>query len=390
MSRAARTFVLCVLAALAEGYDLQSAGVAAPRFAPLFHLDPAHLTWVFGGNTFGLFVGAIAGGRLADQFGRRGVLIASLAAFGAFSIATAFAPDASLLIAMRFLTGLGLGGALPNIIALTAEAGQDAHAARRVTLVSSGMPFGGAVAGLVMATWPGIGWQAIFWIGGLLPLVLAVVMIKALPESQTFVRQDRIDARQALWGEGRSLTTLLLWLAFFFTLLVLYLMLNWLPSLLVTRGFTRPQATLAALSFTLGGGIGGLIIGSMAGIRWRGWLCAVTWLGMAAGMAWLASVGHDVTQAYVAAFVAGLFVIGGQFLLYGLSAEPYPPELRATGVGFAVGVGRLGSIAGPLFAGVLLTSGGDPRTVLLGLVPMILVATFAAVLVGRRKPASAG
>ncbi len=287
---------------------------------------------------------------------------------------------------MRFLTGLGLGGALPNIIAMTAEAAGEGKAATRVTLVSSAMPFGGAIAGGILALWPDLGWQSVFWIGGILPLLVAAVMLKALPESQDFARQDRIDAGRALWGEGRGLATLFLWVSFFFTLLVLYLMLNWLPSLLVARGFTRPQATLAALSFTLGGGIGGLIIGSLAAVRWRGWLCAVTWGGMAAGMAWLALVGHDVVHAYLAAFVAGLFVIGGQFLLYGLSAEPYPSNLRATGVGFAVGMGRLGSIAGPLFAGILLTAGRDPRTVLLGVVPMILIALVATVWVGRRKP----
>ena len=380
-------FFLCFLAALIEGYDLQAAGVTAPKFAPQFHFDPAALAWVFSANTFGLFLGAIIGGRLADTAGRRLVLITSLAVFGAFSLATAVSPDGAVFIALRFLTGLGLGGALPNFIAMTAEATTPENAARRVTLVSSAMPMGGAIAAALMVLAPAMDWRIVFWIGGLAPLFLAAAMLAALPESPAFQR-DRVDTvaiRQALAGEGRTRTTLLLWLAFFLNVLVLHLMLNWLPSLLVGKGFAKPEAVAVALAFTLGGAAGGLALGALARREGRLLTYILTWLGMAAGMAWLGLVQYNLTLAIAAGASAGFCVTGGLFLLYGLAAELYPAHLRGTGVGFAVGVGRLGSVAGPLFAGVLLVSGRTPGTVMLALVPMILIALAAVTPLVRRR-----
>ncbi len=383
-------FALCFLAALTEGYDLQSAGLTAPKFAPLFHLDPAHLSWVFSANTFGLFLGAIIGGRLADSVGRRGVLIASMITFGVFSIATALVHDSNALIAMRFLTGLGLGGALPNIIALTAESGRPQDAAMRVTMLSAAMPFGGTIAGGLLVAMPNLDWSVIFWIGGAIPILVARVMMIALPESQSFQSHRAAGTRVKLWealaGDGRLVTSILLWTSFFFTLLLLYLLLNWLPSLLVSKGFSKPEASMVSMAFTIGGGIGGVILGVVARMPMRWLLYVVTWLGMAAGMVWLALLGHDLLLGCTAGFIIGFFVIGGQFLLYGLSSHLYPSQMRGTGVGFAVGIGRLGSIAGPLFAGILLVAGRDAGTVMLAVVPMIFAALAAAVpLVIRRR-----
>lgn len=376
------TFALCFLAALAEGYDLQCAGLTAPKFAPVFHLDPAHLSWVFTANTIGLFLGAIAGGRIADGIGRRWLLTGSMAVFGLFSIASAMAPDSPALILMRFLTGLGLGGALPNIIALTAEASDPRTAATRVTMLSAAMPFGGGAAGGLLVAFPAIDWRVIFWVGGVAPLLTAAVMVFALPESPVFaVRRDpeKVNILKALSEDSRALATVLLWVSFFCTLLVLYLLLNWLPSLLVGKGFAKTEAAMVAMIFTLGGGLGGLCLGPLARRSVRRWLFCLTWLGMAGGMVWLSLVGHDVMMASLAGLILGFFVIGGQFLLYGLSSELYPDRMRGTGVGFAVGVGRLGSVAGPLLAGGLLVAGKSSATVMQAVVPLILLA-LAAVL----------
>jgi len=367
-------FPLGCLAALVEGYDLQSAGLTAPKFAPIFHLDPAHLSWVFTANTIGLFIGAVFGGRMADHIGRRAVLIASMLVFGVFSIATAVSPDSPSLIAMRFLTGLGLGGALPNLIALTAESSTPDRAATRVTLLSAAMPGGGDIASALLAFIPSLDWRVIFWLGGMAPIAIACVMWAVLPESPAFRHGDPADRTKtlaALTKEGRTATTLRLWAAFFLTLMVLYLLLNWLPVLLVSKGYSKPEAAMVALSFTVGGVLGSLIIGRLArqARRWRVYLA--TWIGMALSMGGLGLIGHTLPLGLLAGFCVGVFVNGGQFLLYGLSAEPYPAALRGTGVGFAVGVGRFGSIAGPLFAGWLLTSGKDAGTVLIGVVPLI-------------------
>ena len=380
-------FPLGCLAALCEGYDLQSAGLTAPKFAPLFHLDPAHLSWVFTANTIGLFIGAVAGGRIADTFGRRIVLIASMALFGVFSLATALSVDSQTLVVMRFLTGLGLGGALPNLIALTAESTAPETAATRVTLLSAAMPGGGGIASALLAFIPSLDWRTIFWIGGFAPIAVAAVMLMALPESPAFtgrVKTDRVATVTALTGNGRTATTLRLWAAFFLTLMVLYLLLNWLPVLLVSKGYSKPEAAMVALSFTIGGVLGSIVIGRLArrAKRWRVYLA--TWIGMALSMGGLGVISHNLPLGLLAGFGVGIFVNGGQFLLYGLSAEPYPAALRGTGVGFAVGVGRFGSIAGPLFAGWLLASGKDAGTVLTCIVPLILLALVAVLPLARR------
>jgi len=383
-------FPLGCLAALVEGYDLQSAGLTAPKFAPLFHLDPAHLSWVFTANTLGLFIGAIAGGRVADHIGRRVVLIASMLVFGVFSVATAVSPDSEALIAMRLLTGLGLGGALPNLIALTAESSPPNLAAMRVTLLSAAMPGGGGIASALLAFIPSLDWRVIFWIGGFAPIAIGAVMWALLPESPTFTHRPpsrRGHILAALTADGRTVTTLRLWAAFFLTLMVLYLLLNWLPVLLVSKGYSKPEAAMVALSFTAGGVLGSIGIGWLARRpkRWRVYLA--TWLGMALSMGGLGLIGHDLPLGLLAGFGVGIFVNGGQFLLYGLCAEPYPAALRGTGVGFAVGVGRFGSIAGPLLAGALLAAGKDAGTVLIGVVPLILLALVAVLPLSRREPA---
>lgn len=382
-------FPLGCLAALTEGYDLQSAGLAAPKFAPAFQLDPAHLSWVFTANTIGLFIGAVAGGRIADHAGRRVVLIASMFLFGVFSVATAVSPDSQTLILMRFLTGLGLGGALPNLIALTAESTTPDRAATRVTLLSAAMPAGGGIASALLAFVPSLDWRVIFWIGGLAPIAIGAVMTIILPESPAFMArtdEHRPNIRDALTGDGRTKTTLRLWAAFFLTLMVLYLLLNWLPVLLVSKGYSKPEAAMVALAFTVGGVLGSIAIGRLARRTPRWPVYLLVWVGMALSMGGLGLIGHTLPLGLLAGFCVGISVNGGQFLLYGLSAEPYPAALRGTGVGFAVGVGRFGSIAGPLFAGALLAAGKDAGTVLTGAVPLILLALVAVLPLTGRPP----
>ncbi len=380
-------FWLCCLAAMAEGYDLQSAGLTAPKFAPLFHLDPASLSWVFTANTLGLFLGAAAGGMLADRIGRRRVLIIAMLLFSVFSIATALSLDTPGLILTRFLTGLGLGGALPNLIALTAETSSPETASTRVTMLSAAMPLGGGAASLLLIAFPALDWRVIFWIGGLVPLLVGAAMLVLLPESPVFRRdRARADIAAALMGEGRAVPTVLLWLSFVFTLMVLYIQLNWLPSLLVARGFSKVQAVMVALAFTIGGVCGGLLLGPLSRMKARRLLYVVTWAGMAAGMVGLGMVGHDMTEACAAGAVIGFFVNGGQFMLYGLAPALYPDSARATGVGFAVGVGRLGSVMGPLYAGAVFALGHSAGTAFLAVVPLIALGLACALPLIKSRP----
>ncbi len=393
-TNAGLVFFLCFLAGLCEGYDMLVAGITAPKFAPVFHLDPAHLGGVFSASTFGLFVGALIGGRLADRIGRRAVLITSLVALGVFSIGTAMVSDINMLLLMRFLTGLGLGGTLPNILALTNESSRPESATMRVTMLGSAMPFGGGIVGFLMVARPDLAWQTVFIIGGIAPLCVAALMLFALPESPFFQSQRALRSPRdavtnsiglALGGDKRLAASLLIWVSSFFTALALYMMINWMPSLLTSNGFDKPAVGKIIMLLTLGGAASGFVFGALARVPMRWLLYVITWLGMVAAVAGLAVAGHDFRLAGAGAFGIGFFISGGQFLLYALTTELYPPQVRGTGVGFAVGIGRLGAVAGPLLAGVLLMSIGDTKTVILSVVPLIVVSLAAALPLLRPK-----
>jgi AAHS family 3-hydroxyphenylpropionic acid transporter len=181
-----------------------------------------------------------------------------------------------------------------------------------------------------------------------------------------------------LFGAGRALTTLLLWVGFFFTQLVLLLMLNWLPVLVIGLGFTRTEASIASICFNLCGSGGSVLLGRLhAGARRRHWVVA-TYLGMAVALGAVSMVGGDFVIAAVACGLAGLFIVGAQLILFALAPLYYRYSMRGTGVGAAVAVGRLGSVVGPLFAGGLITRGGSSTTVMLAIVPFVLVGGAAA------------
>lgn len=378
-------FFLCFLAGLCEGYDMLVAGITAPKFAPVFGLDPQNLGMVFSASTFGLFVGALAGGRLADYVGRRAVLIVSLIALGVFSIATTMVSDVNSLLLMRFLTGLGLGGTLPNILALTNETSPPARAAMRVTMLGSAMPFGGAIVGILMVAQPDIDWKIVFWIGGVAPLLVAAQMALTLPESPAFLRrknagntdEPRPSVALALGG-NRLLPSALIWLSSFTTALSLYMLINWLPSLLGSKGFDKPEAGQIVMFMTFGGAASGFVFGLLARAKRKWPLYLGTWLGMIASVAGMAMASDDLRAGCAASFGIGFFLSGGQFLLYALSTELYPAHIRGTGVGFAVGIGRLGAVAGPLLAGALLMGQQKADTVILAVIPLIVIGLAAA------------
>ncbi|ADG11512.1 MFS transporter [Caulobacter segnis] len=389
------TPALCFLAALVEGYDLQSAGLAAPQLAKVYGLSPQMLGMVFSASTLGLLLGAVVCGRLSDLIGRKGLLVTALLTFGLFSIATALAPDVPSLLAMRFLTGLGLGGAFPVLIALVAASGDPRTQARRVTMVTAGMPLGGALAGMLVATQRGLDWATIFHVGGITPLVLAVVVAWAMREPTMPQNLDlaapapvrAASTRTVLFGGGRAVPTLALWISSFGTLVVLYLLLNWLPTLMISRGLARADALIAAAAFSGAGAMGTLVLGSLLSHQRRGGLLGGVYGGLALGLAVLAG---GVIAPIAAAALAGFFVIGAQFVLYGLSAEPYPPSMKGTGAGASVAAGRLGAMAGPMIAGAVLTAGGTASQVLALLLPIAVVAFIATLpLSWRSRRASA-
>jgi AAHS family 3-hydroxyphenylpropionic acid transporter len=372
-----------------EGFDNQSIGVAAPRLTIEFSLSEAQKGLIFSAATFGLFLGAAIGGRIADLVGRKRTLVISLVLFGVFSLLTAVATGPQSLFLARLLTGLGLGGAMPNFIALSSEAVDPRRRVSAVTIVMAGMPFGGAIAALIALgdRWD-LGWRSIFYFGGVAPVLLALITHLALPDPDTVLPRASGDARLAtrriesiatvLFGSKRGPTTLFLWTAFFFTQLVLLLMLNWLPSLMLGLGFTRMQASWASVCFNVCGSLGALVLGRVhAGDRRRLWV-VLTYAGMAMALAALPAIGMDFTLAAIACGMAGIFIIGAQLVLFALAPLYYDRAIRGTGVGAAVAIGRLGSVVGPLFASTLLAGGASSATVLTGIVPFVVVGGGAA------------
>jgi len=390
--RSTLTIALCFIVALIEGFDLQAAGTAAAGLRQTFALDPKMLGWVFSVGIIGLLPGAFFGGWVADRIGRKKILVMAVLLFGVFSLSTAFVDSYSGLLLVRFLTGLGLGAALPNLIALCAEAVSEHKRGTAISVMYCGVPLGGALAAVV-AMFSSEHWQTTFIIGGLAPLLAVPLMILLLPESSAFRQQRdntpgaRPTTSQALFGEGRARTTLALWLSYFFTLTVMYMLLNWLPSLLLEQGFSKPQAGMVQMLFNIGGALGSLLGGVLLDrcnavkvvlCVYAGLLAALAGVGLSVGIVPMA----------IAGFAAGLFVMAAQLVLYASAPPSYPTSVRATGVGAAVAVGRLGSVAGPLAAGQLLAAGAGTAGVLLATSPGVVIAalTIISVMVRAAPP----
>lgn len=384
---------LCILVGVCEGVDLQAAGVAAPRLAPAFGIDPSALGLFFSSATFGLMFGALVGGRVSDRIGRKPALIWSVIIFGVMSIATGLATDYNFLVAARFLTGVGLGGAMPNLVALVAESVPSNRRSVAVGSLYASMPLGGAVAALVSML-IGTGndsWRTIFYLGGFAPLVIAPLLYFALKDTKpvqasvaTEAPRQRPSVVTVLFGENRAANTLILWGAFFLGLLVLYLLLNWLPTLLVGRGLERSEASQVQLAFNIAGVVGCVVSGGLMDGKRR----AIAALGIfgfgAASLAMLAGAPASLVISILIGLCLGATMNGAQAVLYGLAPSAYPLHIRGTGIGSAVAFGRLGSAAGPLLAGVLVGIGLGAGQIMLVLVPIMLVAGGLTALLARR------
>jgi AAHS family 3-hydroxyphenylpropionic acid transporter len=371
---------LCLLAAMLEGFDIASMGVAAPRMVPDMGLTPGQAGTAFSASPFGLFIGALMAGPFADRLGRKPVLLASVLVFGLFSLATAWAPNLDVLLVIRFLCGVGLGGAMPMLLAMSSELAGEKRKALTVGLVTAGMPLGGALVGLLARSDAAqADWRLIFIAGGVAPIVLAVLLFFLLPETKAKSADDVLsgDSLHALFGRERLATTASLWLSFAAIALVLHLFLNWLPILLGQRGVVPKDTAGIMTLFNIGGAMGGLFAGwaiDRLGARrpFLGiFLLLMLVLIVLAGLT-------GTAQLALFAFVAGFLIMAGQFGLYALAPQHYGEKVRGVGVGAAVSAGRLGSVFGPLVAGVLLGSGATSGDVVMSTVPIVAVAGLAA------------
>ena len=422
-------FALCFLLSGLDGFDSQIIGFVAPAVIRDFHVARVQMSGVFAAGVIGLFIGSAVIAPLADRIGRKRVMIGSALLFGTMSLATAYANSLTVMFWLRLLTGVGIGGALPNGIALTAEYLPTRRRAALTMAMFVGFPLGLTVGGL-LAAWavPTYGWRIMFTVGGVLPIALAAVLAAALPESIRFLaaRQDRDDAVRRILGridpaarfapgahfamreervtgvpvahlflEGRGLGTTLLWIIFFMSLLDVFFMSSWMPTVLSGAGGLSVHDAVIAVTLVQGGGaLAALVLGPV--VDRLGFFAVLLPLYLVGTVA-VATLGRgggspsQATVVMIASFAAGFGVLGGQTTANVLAATYYPTTIRATGVGWALGVGRFGSIVGPLLGGLLIHLRWDnPSLFLAAAVPSLIatVAVLALALTNRTRVAA--
>ena len=387
------TVGICFLIAVIEGLDIQAAGIAAAGIREHFGLDSSQLGVFFSAGILGLLPGALVGGRIADRIGRKTVLIWSVAVFAVFTLCTVWVNSFNSLLAVRFLAGAGLGAAMPILITLASEAVTPQNRGRAVGLMYCGMPVGAAILSLIASTDFGANWKNIFYLGGLLPLIVIPVMMKFLPESKEFLKtQNRTEAEIAeapqgsfkdLFNSTNLLRTMFIWCSYFFTLMVVYIMLSWLPSLFQELGFSRKEGATAQFYFMVSATVGTVILGILTD-RWKkAYVILLMYGGILAGLLAL-NAASSLTQMYLASALVGAFVIGCQGVLYAFGGIVYPTEVRGTGVGVASAVGRIGAMLGPAIAGSLLTAGFGAAGVISAAIPCIIISAIFMLMLVRR------
>lgn len=380
------TLLMCFFIAILEGFDIQSIGVVASSVQSEFGLSKGELGWIFSAATLGMFPGAIVAGRLSDKIGRKNILIFSVALFGIMSLATAFTTNFSSLVIVRFLTGIGMGGALPLMIAMSSESVPERWSATAVSVMYAGVPFGAGITAVIAGGFTGVGeWKNIFYLGGLTPIALVPLLFFFLKETYTKKQaikddlKENTDFKFILFGEGRTATTIQIWLSFLGTLIVLYFILNWLPVLMQNNGLSMKSASNIQVAYQVGGVCGVLILGwLLSNIKLRS-VVIMIYIGILIGLSAL-TFSKSLTALILASGISGFFITGGQSALYALAARAYSKSMRGTGVGVAVAMGRIGSFVGPLLAGVIFSYSSNSSFVIGSSIPVILIAGIAAIL----------
>ncbi len=395
---------LCVLVSMLDGFDTQVISYVAPAIAHLWKVPISAFGPVFGAGLLGLTLGSLFLGPIADRAGRKTVIIVSTIAFGLFSLATAWCDGMDMLLVLRFLTGLGLGAAMPNLVALVGEHAPPEHRARAITIMFAGVPLGAALGGLTTAQIVDIaGWRSVFLFGGTAPLVLAAIMLPFLPESPELARQRDGDHGRAqrfsaigrigdLFRDGRATATALLWVAYFTNLLVMYFLISWLPLLFRSAGLSTRIALASSAMLTLGGVAGGFVLGQLIDRLGPYRVLAPTSALAALCVALISGSGTHAALLFVTVFLAGFGIIGSQIGLNVIASGLYPTAIRATGVSWALGIGRIGSVIGPVIGGLFLAGHWAPSAILLLVcIPACVTATMIALLgISRSRAARRG
>ncbi|RQR61724.1 MFS transporter [Burkholderia sp. Bp9126] len=413
--------LLAALAIVLDGFDGQLIGFAIPMLIREWGITRSAFAPAVAAGLIGMGIGSACAGLVADRFGRRSAVIGSVFLFGAATCAIGLAPDVAAIAALRFVAGLGIGGALPTATTMTAEYTPSRRRTMMVTATIVCVPLGGMLAGLFAhEVLPRYGWRGLFFAGGALPLVLGFVLVRALPESPRYLARrparwpelaallarmqrpaapgarftDLNDARaqasggfRTLFADGQARDTLALWCAFFMCLLAVYAAFSWLPTMLAASGLSVAVAGSGLTAYNLGGVIGALLCAlaiTRFGSRWPLALCCI---GGAASAAWL--IGVDASRhtgwLIVGLGAHGLFVNAVQSTMYALCAYLYPTAVRATGTASALAFGRLGAILSA-FAGALVITAGGAVAYLSMLAAAMGVVCVALLVVRRHIP----
>ncbi|WP_166168170.1 3-(3-hydroxy-phenyl)propionate transporter MhpT [Acinetobacter sp. SA01] len=386
------TVFLCFWVAFFEGFDLQAPGIAAKGIAETFALDQVQMGYVFSLGVFGMLFGAFFGGRVADYLGQKKVLMLSIAIFGLFMSLTAIAPSMEILYAARFFTGLGLGAAMPTMISVVGDEATEANRGKLNSLMYCGLPVGAIfVAGLAIL-FKDISWHTLFLIGGLAPLALLpfmAIILKDKPK-KVAVEQAADEAVpgmvEVLFKNQQYKYTMPLWVGFFFTLMINYILISWLPNLLMEQGLEKPQAFMVMLVFQVGAVIGTLALGYLLD-RLKLWQMAVIiYSGLFIALV-LLFTSSSIPVLVLAGFMGGIFSTGGQSILYGISPIFYSGTGKVTGVGSAISLGRLGAMTGPLLTGKILAIGLGTTGILMASLPAVAISAVAVTALSHYKAA---
>lgn len=378
-----RVALICFIVVMIDGYDSLMISFVAPLLAHDWALKPTDIGKIFAFGYVGAILGAIIIGSMADRLGRKPMLIAAMALAVVTTGLCAIASSLDMLIALRFVGGVALGGALPALSSLTAEHAKAAKRNGTVTLMYIGYPMGAVVGGAITAALIHVGWSNIF-LGSAAATVVALGVALLLPESLKrktggdALKPEKKSASAAFteqFEEGRLWPALTLWLGLFCLLLLTYFLVSWTPSILVANGGSPRVAALGGVLLNLGGIIGALLLAPLINRFGPFAPVAVT---VAIGAAFVALLGQklgSVPLLMVVLFLAGACAIGGQLNFPAMTVELFPPRVRGAGSGWAIGVGRIGSIVGPLMGGSLIAAHlGAEKLFLLAAVPALAAA----------------
>ncbi|HTW66192.1 MAG TPA: aromatic acid/H+ symport family MFS transporter [Bryobacteraceae bacterium] len=414
-----RIVIIAVLLLLTEGFDSQAIGYVAPPLRALLHLSALQMGSALSVGLFGLTIGALLFAPLADRFNTRGLLVICILICGISTLATVWVSSLRMLIVLRFLTGFGVGGVMPQAVGVVSEFAPTRKRATILTIAMAGFSLGGVVGGTISAAlMPTYGWQSVLVFGGVAALLMLPLVVWSFPNSlpqllnsaepraelakvvalltpgwkEPKAEEDAAQKRfpvNLLFTGGYAGRTLLIWVAYFMNIMALYFILNWLPSVLKAGGLSLAHASVITSLYSAGGIVGGLLLSYLSDKTKPQWMLGIAFVLSAVCLFGLGSAGANAVLLTASTIGAGFCTIGGQNSMNAFTSAYYPSAARATGLGWALGVGRCGSILGPYLGGVLLQAGvSGPNLLKLVAVPAVITA-IAILLVSKSPEAGA-